>query len=120
MTEEKNAVAALVRRNRAGMAEHLEQKRRAPNPNELLSELAAASLQGIIVLGPYNIEFCNDRARELNGVPRAILDVGKPWMTFFQYQLNRGDFGEGEAAQEFFVKLIENFKERKVMQKTSA
>lgn len=116
MIDDRNMVTALNRRSRVGMAEHLEKKRLSPNPQDLLSELAEVSMQGIIVLGPYNIEFCNDRARELNGVPKSILDVDKPWMAFFQYQLNRGDFGEGEAGQAFFVQLLDNFKERKVMQ----
>lgn len=35
---------------------------------------------------------------------------------FFMYQMTRGDFGEGAAAQDFFDKLIANFKDRKVMQ----
>lgn len=115
MIENLNMVTALTRRNRIGMAQHLEEKRLAPKPAELLAELAEASLQGIIVIETYNIKFCNERARELNGVPKSILDEGKPWMNFFQYQLNRGDFGEGAAGQEFFVKLIENFKDRKLM-----
>ncbi len=116
MIDNRNMVTALTRRNRIGMAQHLQEKRQAPNPAELLSELAEVSLQGIIVLGAYNIEFCNKRARELNGVPKSVLDEGKPWMDFFQYQLDRGDFGEGDVGQAFFDNLINNFKERKVMQ----
>jgi hypothetical protein len=40
MIDDRNMMAALTRRNRMGMAQHLEQKRKAPNPTELLSELA--------------------------------------------------------------------------------
>ncbi len=86
------------------------------NSSELLSELASASLQGIIILGEQNIEFCNDRAREINGVPDSILQAGKPWMDFFNYQMDRGDFGEGEVAQKFLDDLVANFKNREVMQ----
>lgn len=78
MIDNRNLVTALTRRKRIGLAQKLEQKRQAPNPSELLSELAEVSFQGIIVLGEYNIEFCNQRARELNGVPKSILDQGKP------------------------------------------
>jgi len=82
----------------------------------LLKELADLSAQGVIILGEANIEFCNDRARELNGVPISVLDVGKPWLDFFSFQMERGDFGKGEDAQEFFDVLIANFEKREVMQ----
>ena len=83
---------------------------------DLIKELADASAQGVIILGEEKIEFCNDRARELNGVPKEVLDVGKSWLDFFLFQMERGDFGEGEDAQEFFDVLIANFKKREVMQ----
>jgi signal transduction histidine kinase len=116
MIGNQGMIAQLNRRNRVGVAEHLESKRKAPNPTVLLGELADACVQGIIILGEVNIEFCNDRARELNGVPKSILDEGKPWMPFFEYQMARGDFGEGAEAQVFLDELIANFKARKVMQ----
>lgn len=79
----------------------------------LLEELAVNGQQGIIVLGPENIEFCNDKARELNDVPKSVLMAGKPWIHFFEYQYQRGDFGEGASGQDFFNQLLENFKKRK-------
>lgn len=90
--------------------------REARNTLDLLHEATVGSVQGIIVLGRQNIEFCNARARELNGVPESILGVGKPWIEFFDYQMERGDFGEGREAQEFYDALLENFEKREVMQ----
>ncbi|MEJ6708806.1 MAG: PAS-domain containing protein [Amylibacter sp.] len=116
MINNTNMTTALARRNRVGVAQHLESKRLAPNRAELIAELAATSVQGIIVLGERNIEFSNARARDLNRVLKSVLDEGKPWMQFFKYQMKRGDFGEGQAAQDFFDELIKNFKKRKVMQ----
>ncbi len=84
--------------------------------HKLLEEAANASVQGIIILGAEYVELCNPRARELNGVPHDILDVGKPWMDFFQYQYERGDFGDGEEGRVFFRELLNTFKERKVTQ----
>jgi hypothetical protein len=51
MINNTNMTTALARRNRAGVAQHLERKRRAPNPTEMIVELASVSVQGIIVLG---------------------------------------------------------------------
>lgn len=116
MINDRNMMAALTRRNRTGMAQHLEEKRRAPNPSELLRELASASFQGIMVFGDYNVEFCNERARVLTGVPRSILDEGKPWRDFFQYQLKRGDFGKGPETADFYQDLIRSYEDRETLQ----
>ena len=86
------------------------------NSTDLIRELADISMQGVVILGDTNIEFVNDRARELNGVPEEVMSVGKPWLDFFLFQMERGDFGEGEEAQEFFDALIANFKNREIMQ----
>ncbi|MEM7214814.1 MAG: response regulator [Pseudomonadota bacterium] len=98
-------------KNQSGLAEGNSER-----TADLIYELADVSRQGVIILGEKNIEFCNERARELNGVPESVLDVGKPWLDFFLFQMERGDFGEGEEAQEFFDALIANFERRKIMQ----
>lgn len=116
MINNTNMTTALARRNRAGVAQHLESKRLAPNPTEMIVELASVSVQGIIVLGERNIEFCNRRARELSGVPKSVLAEGVPWIQFLEYQKDRGDFGEGQAAQDHVDGFIANFKKRQVMQ----
>lgn len=116
MITDRSMIGALTRRRRFGFARLLESQRSAPDPKVLIEELVLTGKQGIIVLGPQLIEFCNDRAYELNGTPKSVMAAGKPWMDFFKYQMDRGDFGEGEAAERFFDDLIANFQERKVMQ----
>ncbi|MEM7425675.1 MAG: response regulator [Pseudomonadota bacterium] len=91
-------------------------KEEARRSLDLLNEVTVGSVQGIIVLGEENIEFCNPRARELNGVPKSILDVGKPWRAFFDYQYERGDFGAGEEGRAFYDTLLETFEKREVAQ----
>ena len=116
MINNTHMTTALARRNRVGVAQHLESKRLSPNPSEMIVELAAVSVQGIIVLGEQNVEFCNKRARELTGVPKSVLAEGVPWIQFLEYQKDRGDFGQGETAQGHVDGFIANFKKRQVMQ----
>ena len=87
-----------------------------PFSSDIFRELAEVGAQGIIVLGEKNVEFCNERARVLNGVPKDVLDVSKPWLDFLEFQKERGDFGTGKAAEDHLNGLIANFKKREVMQ----
>ncbi|MEM9331709.1 MAG: PAS-domain containing protein [Pseudomonadota bacterium] len=77
--------------------------------SHLLNETTNASQQGLLVLGSENIEFFNPKALEMLGVPEEHMAVGKPWRKFFEYQRDRGDFGEGEEGQKFFEKILANF-----------
>ncbi len=116
MITDRSMIGTLTQGRRFGFARLFERERSAPDPKILIEELVLTGRQGIIVLGPQLIEFCNDRAYELNGTPKSVMAPGKPWMDFFKFQMDRGDFGEGEAAERFFDDLIANFQERKVMQ----
>jgi len=123
LIQDRSKLEQLVREHQHLNAELKELRRQSvldagqsTNSAKLFKELADVSAQGVIILGETNIEFCNDRARELNGVPESVLNAGKPWLDFFLYQMERGDFGEGESAQEFFDALIANFENREVMQ----
>ena len=77
--------------------------------SQKLRETTEAMVQGLIITSEKNIEFFNQRAVELLDIPEEFMAVGKPWIDFFRYQLERGDFGEGEEADGFFEAVLNNF-----------
>lgn len=79
--------------------------------SQLFMETTEAMSQGMLVFGEETIEFYNERAEEMLGVPGDVLFVGGYWRDFLEYQLERGDFGDKETAREYvdsLVKKIEN------------
>ena len=99
---------------RTDVTELKQREMESQEASQLLQETTQAMAQGLIVLDDKNIRFLNPMARELLDIPQHIFGVGLPWHDFFMYQVERGDFGEGDTGNEFYSKCCKKLPKRTI------
>ena len=87
----------------------LQEARAALHDHEaLMEEALEIMVQGILVCDDEKIILANEKIAEITNIPREYFEIGRDWRDYLRYSLERGDFGEGEEAQQRFDDIIEN------------
>ncbi|WP_322988355.1 PAS-domain containing protein [Hoeflea sp.] len=76
--------------------------------SELLRGAAGAMAQGLLVTRGSEIQFANDTFLDMLEMPPELVTPGTPLEEYFDYCLERGDYGNDENAEATKAKIIDN------------
>ena len=87
----------------------LSQARVALHDYEVLTEEALEIMgQGILVCDADKIILANEKISKITNIPPEYFQVGRDWRDYLHYAFDRGDFGEGESAQNRLDAIMSN------------